>query len=151
MELNWIRRAALLAAGSTLLCCLMCGCSEGTSELSSSSEESSASESYSESETYADIIGEVIYAGSSYLSVDTYISETEIDDYAALDPDSLVYEGQTSYIYPDSSTEYYLVSDGSLTEAASDSINAGDLIAETYDENGVQQIVILTDTEAVEE
>ncbi len=151
MELNWVRRTALLAAGTALLCCLVCGCSEGISDPSSSSEESSVSESYSESEIDADIIGEVIYAGSSYLSVDTYIAETEISDYAALDPDSLVYEGQTSYIYPDSSTEYYFVSDGYLTETDSDSINAGDLIVETYDAYGVQQIIILTDTEVTEE
>ena len=91
----------------------------------------------------ADVIGEVTYVGTSYLSVSTYESESEITDYAALDTDTLTEAGNTQYVYPDDTATYHLVSEGALVDATADEVVAGCLIAVTTDDNGVQQIIIL--------
>lgn len=95
-----------------------------------------------------DIIGEVTYVGTSYISLDTYESESEITDYATLDADTLTDSGMTKYVYPDSTAAYYTVSDGVLVSAASDDVVAGCLIAVTTDTDGTQQIIILKAADA---
>ena len=95
-----------------------------------------------------DVIGEVTYVGTSYISLDTYESESEITDYATLDTDTLTDSGMTEYIYPDSTAEYYIVSDGVLVSATSEEVVAGCLIAVTTDTDGTQQIIILKAADA---
>ena len=91
----------------------------------------------------ADVIGEVTYVGTSYLSVTTYESESEVTDYATLDTDTLTETGSTQYVYPDDASTYYMVSEAALTNATADDLVAGCLIAVTTDDDGNQQIIIL--------
>lgn len=90
-----------------------------------------------------DIIGEVTYVGTSYLSLSSYESESEISDYTTVDTSTLTEVGSTEYVYPDDSAEYYTVSDGVLVSATSDDVVASCLIAVTTDTDGTQQIIIL--------
>ena len=96
-----------------------------------------------------DIIGEVIYVDTSYFSVSAYESDCAIDDYASLDIDTLTDTGITEYVYPDSSAEYYIVSDGALLSASFDDVLSGCLIAVTTDDYGTQQIILLRGAEDV--
>lgn len=95
-----------------------------------------------------DVIGEVTYVGTSYLSLSTYESESEITDYSTLDTDILTEVGGTEYVYPDDAAEYYVVSDDTLVSASSDEVVAGCLIAVTTDTEGTQQIIILKAADA---
>lgn len=90
-----------------------------------------------------DIIGEVTYVSTSYLSVSIYESEGVITDYATLDTDTLTETGLTEYVYPEEASAYYTVSDGALVSAAADDLVTGCLIAVTTDAYGSQQIIIL--------
>ncbi len=90
-----------------------------------------------------DVIGEVTYVGTSYLSLSTYKSADEITNYASLDVSTLTEAGGMEYVYPDDSAEYYMVSSATLVSASYENITAGCLIAVTADASGVQQIIIL--------
>lgn len=94
-----------------------------------------------------DVIGEVTYVGTSYLSLSTYESTSEITDYATLDTSTLTEVGGMEYVYPDDSAEYYMVSSATLVSAAYEDITAGCIIAVTTDTYGTQQIIILKDAE----
>lgn len=97
-----------------------------------------------------DVIGEVTYVGSSYLSLSTYESESEITDYVSLDVSTLTEVGGMEYVYPDDAAEYYMVSNATLVSAAYEDITAGCIIAVTTDSSGIQQIIILTTAEEEE-
>lgn len=90
-----------------------------------------------------DVIGEVTYVGTSYLSLSTYESTSEITDYTTLDTSTLTEVGGMEYVYPDDSAEYYTVSSATLVSAAYEDITAGCIIAVTTDTYGIQQIIIL--------
>lgn len=94
-----------------------------------------------------DVIGEVTYVGTSYLSLSTYESTSEITDYTTLDTSTLTEVGGMEYVYPDDSAEYYTVSSATLVSAAYEDITAGCIIAVTTDTYGIQQIIILQATE----
>lgn len=94
-----------------------------------------------------DVIGEVTYVGTSYLSLSTYESSSEIADYATLDTSTLTEVGGMEYVYPDDTAEYYMVSSATLVSATYEDITAGCIIVVTTDASGTQQIIILKDVE----
>ena len=90
-----------------------------------------------------DVLGKVTYVGTSYLSLTTYESASEITDYAAVDVSSLTEVGGMEYVYPDEAAEYYKVDSATLVAASYEDITAGCIIAAVTDETGIQQIIIL--------
>ena len=90
-----------------------------------------------------DVIGEVTYVGTSYMSLTTYESANEITDYATLDISALTEVGGMEYVYPDDNAEYYMVSNAALVSCAYEDITAGCIIAVTTNASGIQQIIIL--------
>ena len=90
-----------------------------------------------------DLLGEVTYVGTSYMSLTTYESANEITDYATLDVSTLTEIGGMEYIYPDEAAEYYKVDSATLVAASYEDITAGCIIAAVTDETGIQQIIIL--------
>lgn len=90
-----------------------------------------------------DVIGEVTYVGTSYLSLSTYESTSEITDYTTLDTSTLTEVGGMEYVYPDEAAEYYKVDSATLVAASYEDITAGCIIAAVTDETGIQQIIIL--------
>lgn len=90
-----------------------------------------------------DVLGEVTYVGTSYLSLTTYESASEITDYAAVDVSSLTEVGSMEYVYPDTNAEYYKVSSAMLVSASYEDLAAGCMIAVTTGSDGTQQIIIL--------
>ena len=154
---------SLLAIMMAMLLCIgiFAGCSTTTTNNNSGSNNDSDTTQGSQSDTsdddtltneVEDVIGEVTYVGTSYLSVTTYESESEVTDYATLDTDTLTKAGSTEYVYPDDTVTYYMVSEGALVSATADDVVAGCLIAVTTDDDGAQQIIILkTADEATED
>lgn len=90
-----------------------------------------------------DVLGEVTYVGTSYLSLTTYESASEITDYAAVDVSSLTEVGGMEYVYPDANAEYYKVSSAMLVSASYEDLAAGCMIAVTTGSDGTQKIIIL--------
>ncbi|MGN0629021.1 MAG: hypothetical protein ACI4IW_05285 [Oscillospiraceae bacterium] len=133
---------ALVAA--LLFGCLISGCSEnagnGAENSGGSSESSDASSE--ESIIEEDVIGEVSYIGSTYVSVTVCISDTDIDDYANADTGSLTLTDGTQSITTDADTEYCSASGGELVPAKREDIAKGDIIAFTSS-GGTRRIIIL--------
>lgn len=89
------------------------------------------------------ILGEISYIGNSYLSLTTYESDTEITDYTEVDVSALTLVGGLEYVYPNSNTQYYMVSSATLVSAAFEDLTADCMIAASYASDGTQQIIIL--------
>ena len=144
---------SLLAIMMAMLLCIgiFAGCSTTTTNNTGSdndfdttqNSQSDASDDDTLTDEAADVIGEVTYVGTSYLSVTTYESESEVIDYATLDTDTLAETGSTQYVYPDDAVTYCMVSEGTLADATADDVVTGCLIAVTTDDDGNQQIIIL--------
>ena len=145
---------SLLAIMMAMLLCIgvFAGCSTATTNNNNGSNNDSDTTQNNQSDTsdddtltdeVADVIGEVTYVGTSYLSVTTYESESEVTDYATLDTDTLTETGSTQYVYPDDAATYHKVSEGAIVDATADEVVAGCLIAVTTDDDGNQQIIIL--------
>ena len=90
-----------------------------------------------------DVIGKVTYISDSYITVDTYTTETEVEDYATFDTSTLSVEGLTEYVYLEDGTEVYYVSYETLYSTTQDELEVGTMIAVTEDEEGIQQVIIL--------
>lgn len=151
---------------SLLMALLMCigifsGCS-GTSDTYDEDDpgtSANTNDELDESVQAEDVLGEVTYVGTSYLSLTTYESASEITDYAAVDVSSLTEVGGMEYVYPDANAEYYKVSSAMLVSASYEELAAGCMIAVTTGSDGTQQIIILeeaaaedlTDDAAIEE
>ena len=153
------KEKGLLALLMVMLLCvsLFAGCSSTTTNNSNDDDDTSTTAGTSDTDetegtsddtdTVEDVIGEVTYVGTSYLSVSTYTADDEVTDYAALDTSTLTADGSTKYIYPEDDATYYTVSDGTLVSATSDDVTEGCMIAVTTDDDGNQQIIVLTTTE----
>lgn len=153
------KRLGIMAVCMAMLLCagVLTGCSETTSEeeetsstvISSSDAgdetdaDSASSETESDASQTEDIIGEVTYIGSSYLSVNVYESDTEISDYTSLDSVTLSDTGESESITLETDAVFEYVSSGYLYSATQDDIAEGDIIAVTTDEDGNQEIIIL--------
>lgn len=135
---------------SLLMALLMCigifsGCS-GTSDTYDEDDpgtSANTNDELDESVQAEDVLGEVTYVGTSYLSLTTYESASEITDYAAVDVSSLTEVGSMEYVYPDTNAEYYKVSSAMLVSASYEDLAAGCMIAVTTGSDGTQQIIIL--------
>ena len=135
---------------SLLMALLMCigifsGCS-GTSDTYYEDDpgtSANTNDELDESIQAEDVLGEVTYVGTSYLSLTTYESASEITDYAAVDVSSLTEVGGMEYVYPDANAEYYKVSSAMLVSASYEDLAAGCMIAVTTGSDGTQQIIIL--------
>ena len=113
---------SLLAIMMAMLLCIgiFAGCSTATTNNNNGSNndsdttqnnQSDASDDDTLTNEVEDVIGEVTYVGTSYLSVTTYESESEVTDYVALDTDTLTEAGSTQHVYPDDTATYYKVSE----------------------------------------
>lgn len=144
---------SLLAIMMAMLLCvgIFAGCSSTQTNTNTNDDDDNAgttsssntSDDDDDTTVAEDVLGEVTYVGTSYLSLTTYESESEITDYATLDTDTLTEAGSTEYVYPDDTVTYYKVSEGALVSATADDVVAGCLIAVTTDDDGAQQIIIL--------
>lgn len=128
------------------------GCGSTSDDAEDSSVDSSESSTDSldgelESLTTEDVIGEVTYAGASYLSLNVYASDTGDSDYASLDPTTLSATGETDTVTLGSDATYQYVSDGALYTTSADDITVGDMVVITTDDSGAQSIIILESTE----
>lgn len=128
------------------------GCSDSSSSSGETSDEISdtSSDSSAESEeTYdeEDHMGEVSYVGSTYVLIESYESESQIDDYASVDTASLSDSGVTESVTVDDEAEYYYVDNGTYISTTADDLNMGDFIAITHGDDGTQQIIIITQGE----
>lgn len=140
---------------SLLMALLMCigifsGCS-GTSDTYDEDDpgtSANTNDELDESVQAEDVLGEVTYVGTSYLSLTTYESASEITDYAAVDVSSLTEVGGMEYVYPDANAEYYKVSSAMLVSASYEDLAAGCMIAVTTGSDGTQQIIILEEAAA---
>lgn len=90
-----------------------------------------------------DVIGKVTYVSDSYITVDTYTAEAEVEDYATFDTSTLSADGLTEYVYLEDDTEVYYVSYETLYGTTQDELEVGNMIAVTEDEEGIQQVIIL--------
>lgn len=137
----------------TLLLCLsfFTGCSSTSSANDDDQEDTSltvnADDESEDSIQEEDIIGEVTYVGSSYLSLTTYESASEITDYTSVDVSTLTEAGGMKYVYPDDTAEYYKVDSAALVSASYEELTVGCMIAVTTGSDGVQQIIILKEAE----
>lgn len=126
-----------------------CGSDDTTTTGSSSTQTDSTqtsitSEESSETNTEAeDVIGEISYISSFYMSLKVYEPAAEISDYASLDVSTLTATDSTESITLDTDAEYYYISDSSMVAQTADDLAAGDLVAVTTTETGVQQIILL--------
>lgn len=135
----------------TTMCCAgaLAGCgdsSDSTTAATTSAAETSTEEETEESASTetSDVIGKVTYTGSEYLTVVSYDTETEVEDYALLDVSTLTEGSITKYIYIDEETEYYIVEDQELVSGTLDDVKTNMMIAETISEDGTQKIIMLT-------
>lgn len=136
----------LLAMTLVLALCagVFSGCSSNTqNDPDEDTIATSSTEATEEIAVSADIIGEVTYVGTAYLSLSSYEAPEKVTDYAALDVSTLTEVGDTQYVYPDDEAEYFLVSDNTLVVAGYEDIANGCIIAVTTDDTGSQQIIIL--------
>lgn len=136
----------LLALTLVLALCagVFSGCSSNApDETDEDTVTTSSTEATEEIAVSADIIGEVTYVGTAYLSLSSYEAPEEVTDYAALDVSTLTEVGTTQYVYPSDDAQYYTVSDGTLVEASYVDIVKDCIIAVTTGDSGAQQIIIL--------
>ena len=136
----------VLVLGMTMLA----GCSnDADAEDESSSDYTYSSETSSEDDDAetADVIGQVTYVGSTYLSISVYEAEEEVTDYASLDVATLTSTGSSDSVTLDTDAAFQYVYDGVLYTTTLDELYEGDLIAITYDEEGIQTIIILETTD----
>jgi len=123
-----------------------CGSSSGDADTTSETDsETTTSSSNVAEEADEDIIGEVSYVGSSYISVRVYNLDGDVEDYASLDIGTLTASDATDSVNTDSNTTYYKVENGSLVSAVREDVEKGDMIAATISEDQLRQIIILSD------
>ncbi len=109
-----------------------------------SAQTSITSEENSETNAEAeDVIGEISYISSSYMSLKVYEPAAEVSDYTSLDVSTLTATDSTESVTLDTDAEYYYISDSAMVAQTADDLAAGDLVAVTTTEAGVQQIILL--------
>ncbi len=134
---------------ATLLCgSIFAGCTDSTTE---DDTESSSNDTYTSSDEAGtvqtgDVIGMVTSIGDSYLTLDVYETDTEISNYAYVEDGTLYDAGYTNTVTLDSDATYEYASDGYLYYTTLDDIAEGDMVAVTEDDDGVQEIIILSYT-----
>lgn len=115
-----------------------------SSKQESSKQDSSASDDSSGINTAAeDIIGEISYIASSYISLTVYETAAGVSDYASLDVSTLTATDSMEDVTLETDAEYYYISDASMVSQPGDELAVGDLIAVTTTEEGLQQIILL--------
>ena len=119
--------------------------SSSTSTSSGSSSDTKAGTDEEEDDTAAgvDVIGEVTAITASYITLDVYETDEDVEDYATLDTTMLTSSGTTDTVTIEDDAEYYYISAETLVTTTSDNIEAGDMIVVTVDESEVQQIILL--------
>lgn len=126
-----------------LCACMFAGCSSSTKEEPESTATTGNTETAVDTVESEDIIGQVTYVGTAYLSLTAYEAPDDVTDYAVLDVSTLTEAGGTKYVYPDENAEYYMVSSGTLVSATYEDIVKGCILAVTADDIGTQQIILL--------
>ncbi|MCD8037444.1 MAG: hypothetical protein LUE88_08750 [Clostridiales bacterium] len=112
--------------------------------------EEAEDEDTDETEVQENMVGAVSYIGSSYISVEIYTSDDEIENYAILDSSTLTLTEDAASITTDDDTEYYRAAKGLLIPIERDDIEKENMIASVTTEDGVHQMILL-DTEISEE
>lgn len=123
--------------------CMIAGCSVSTKEEPATVATTGSTETTEDTAESEDIIGQVTYVGTAYLSLTSYEAPDDVVDYATLDVSTLTEAGGTKYVYPDENAEYFRVSNGTLVPATYEDIVKGCILAVTADDTGTQQIILL--------
>lgn len=117
-----------------------CGSDDTTTTEDNSSTADESSETNTETE---DVIGEISYISSTYMTLKVYEPAAEVSDYASLDVSTLTATDSTESVTLDTDAEYYYISDSSMVSQTADDFAAGDLVAVTTTEDEIQQIILL--------
>lgn len=143
-------RLLALAMVAVLSMGLLCACgsddadeTEATGKDSSTQMDSTSDESSGTAAETEDVIGEITYISSTYMSLDVYEPEEEVSDYASLDVSTLTATYSTESVTVDTDAEYYYISDSSMVSQTADDLEEGDMVAVTTSADGTQQIILL--------
>ena len=91
----------------------------------------------------ADLIGEITYAGNSYIRINLYEADTEITDYTDLGSAVLTDTGSSETVTLDTDAVFEYVSSGILYSTTADGLTVGDMVAVTTTEDGIREIIVL--------
>lgn len=93
-----------------------------------------------------DLIGKVVSIDENYLSMELYTSATPeiVTSYETLDPDTLTATGENRFVILRSNAKYYRIDSGERNAVTVTALSIGDFIAVTLDENGAQNILLLS-------
>ena len=127
-----------------------CSSDKSTSQTQGTGTSSSQASSGSTESTEAQetVMGEVIYVGSSYISVTAYTGGEDVTDFTTLDVSGLTASEDTESIDTTEDTEYLKVESGMLNAATRDDVTTGSFIVSTYDEDGTHQIILVESGDA---
>ena len=90
-----------------------------------------------------DLIGEITYAGDSYIRINLYEADTEITDYTDLGSAVLTDTGSSETVTLDTDAVFEYVSSGILYSTTADGLTVGDMVAVTTTEDDIQEIIVL--------
>jgi len=120
-----------------------CGSDDTTTTEDANSAQTDSATDESGETNAEDVIGEISDISSTYMSLDVYEPAAEVSDYASLDVSTLTATDGTARVALDADAEYYYISDFSMVSLAAENLSAGDLVAVTTTEDGVQQVILL--------
>ena len=90
-----------------------------------------------------DVIGIVKEISTTFVVLETYVSELDAVNYEKLNLETLKLTGEKDYVYLSSTATYGHYTDGKLTNLKSTDLSVGDIIVVTKTAKGAQQIVIM--------
>ena len=93
-----------------------------------------------------DLIGKVVSIEDHYLSMELYASENPetAASYETLNPDTLTATGENRFVILRTNAKYYRIGNGERNAVTVAALSIGDFIAVTLDENGAQNILLLS-------
>lgn len=95
------------------------------------------------------IVGEITYVGESYISLKTYISDEEINDYSLLDKTTLSETETVERVDISEDTNYQLCADGVLSAATREELYSGAFVASTY-EDDIHTVIIYEESKGID-
>jgi hypothetical protein len=90
-----------------------------------------------------DLIGIVKEISSSFVVLETYVSELDVVNYEKLNLENLKLTGEKDYVFISATASYGHFTDGKLTDLKKADLKVGDIIVVTKTAKGAQQIVIM--------
>ena len=90
-----------------------------------------------------DLIGIVREISTSFVVLETYVSELDVVNYEKLNLENLKLTGEKDYVFISGTATYGHFTDGKLTDLKKADLKVGDIIVVTKTAKGAQQIVIM--------